>query len=158
NPMNVGSSAIAVAAGGVPAPGTIGVSSDRMTLTFIPRGVLLGNTTYTVTASGFTDQAGNQVMPFTSSFTTSASGAGNTTAPAVVSVNPSDGATGVGVNSNIVLTFNEALNALSINTTSVPISASGVSGLLAGSYTLDATGKVVTFTPASPLPPNTTVQ
>jgi YD repeat-containing protein len=154
---SVGSNAITVAAGGTPVSGAISLNGDRTTLTFVPGNLLAVSTTYTVTASGFTDQAGNTVVPFTSTFTTGTSGVANTTHPTVTAVSPANGATGVATSSAIVLTFNEVIDAATVNFNTVQISASGFGGLLAGSYTLDATGKVVTFTPVSPLPGNTQI-
>src|SRR5439155_24226562 len=84
NPLSVGSNAISLSAAGVPVPGSITVSSDASTLTFTPGGLLSPSTAYSVSASGFADQAGNQVMPFTSGFTTGTSGVANTLSPAVI--------------------------------------------------------------------------
>jgi YD repeat-containing protein len=154
---SVGSNAITVSAGGTPAAGRISLSSDRTTLTFTPSNLLAASTNYTVKASGFTDDAGNTVVAFTSTFTTGTSGVGNTTHPAVTAVSPANGATGVPVNSNIVLTFNEALDPATVNVNTIQIVASAFSGQLAGNYKLDATGTVVTFTLLSPLPGNATI-
>jgi RHS repeat-associated protein len=109
-----------------------------------------------VTASGFTDQAGNAVVPFTSNFTTGTSGVANTIKPTVVSVSPANGASAVPVSSPIILTFNEIVDAATLNDINVAISANGA--VLSGNYTLDATGTVVTFTPLSPLPGNATAR
>jgi large repetitive protein len=154
---SVGSNAVVLSAGGVPVTGTVTLSTSGTTLTFVPSTLLAASTAYSVTASGFTDQAGNAVVPFTSSFTTGTSGVANTTVPTVVTVSPVNGARAVSANSPIVLTFNEAVDATTINDTTVPISVGGISGMLAGSYTLDSTGTVVTFTPLSPLPGSATI-
>ncbi|MFZ1156261.1 MAG: Ig-like domain-containing protein, partial [Candidatus Sulfotelmatobacter sp.] len=152
---SVGSSAVVVSAGGVAVPGTVTLGSGGTVLTFASTNLLAASTAYTVTASGFTDQAGNAVVPFTSSFTTGTSAVANTTAPTVVSVSPMNGATAVSVSSPIVLTFNEAVDATTVNDTTAPIAVNGA--VLAGGYALDGTGTVVTFTPLSPLPGNMTV-
>jgi large repetitive protein len=154
---SVGSSAIAVSAGGTPVNGSISLSGDRTALTFVPANLLAVNTTYTVTASGFTDQAGNRVVSFSSTFTTGTAGVADTTRPTVSTVSPVNGATGVATSSTIVLTFNEPIDAATVNVNTVPIFGNGFSGQLAGSYTVDATGKVVTFTPVSALPGNTLI-
>src|SRR5579859_2486693 len=154
---SVGSNAITVSAGGAPVNGAIQLNSDRTVLTFVPSNLLAVSTTYTVTASGFTDQAGNLVVPFTSTFTTGTSGVANTNRPTVTAVSPANGASGVSVASAIVVTFNEAIDAATVNLNTVPIFANGFGGQLAGSYGVDATGKVVTFTPASPLPGSTLI-
>jgi RHS repeat-associated protein len=154
---SVGTSAVVVSSGGVPVPGAVTLNSSGTILTFVPINLLAVSTTYSVTASGFTDQAGNVVVPFTSSFTTGTSGVANTTTPTVVSVSPPNGASAVSVSSPIVLTFNEAVDPTTVNDATVPISVSGISGVLAGSYALNGAGSVLTFTPLSPLPGNTTV-
>jgi RHS repeat-associated protein len=154
---SVGSSALVVASGGTSVPGTISVSSNGTVVTFVPTNLLAVSTTYSLTASGFVDQAGNAVVPFTSSFTTGTSGTANTTLPTVVSVSPLNYATSVSVNGPVVLTFNEAIDPTSVNNVTVPISVNGLSGVLAGNYIVDGTGKIVTFTPLAPLPGNSTI-
>jgi len=154
---SVGSSAITLSAGGTPVTGSVSLSSDRTSLTFTPSSLLAVSTTYTVKASGFTDQAGNTVSAFTSTFTTGPSGVANTTRPTVTAVSPANGASGVAVNTNIMLTFNEALDPATVNVNTIPIFASGFAGELGGSYKLDPTGTVVTFAPLSLLPANTTI-
>src|SRR5208282_6257122 len=74
DPISVGSSAVTVSGGGGNVAGAISVSSDQTTLTFTPTNVLAVSTSYTVGVSGFTDVAGNAAVPFTSSFSTGASG------------------------------------------------------------------------------------
>ena len=154
---SVGSNAVVLSSGGVQVPGTMSLSSSGTTLTFIPTNLLGVSTTYSLTASGFTDQAGNVVVPFSSSFTTGSSGVANTTVPTVVSVSPANGASAVSVSSPIVLTFNEAVDATTVNDVTVPVAVNGISGVLAGSYALNGAGTVVTFTPLSPLPGNAIV-
>jgi hypothetical protein len=73
--VSVSQNAVQVAAAGVPIAGTIAVTSPTM-LTFMPSSTLAASTTYTVTASGFTDLAANTVTPFTSTFTTQSSSSG----------------------------------------------------------------------------------
>jgi len=153
---SVGSNAITVSAGGTQVAGAIIVSSDRTTLIFTPSSLLAVSTTYTVNVSGLVDQAGNAVVPFTSSFATGTSGVADTTRATVATVSPTNGATGVAVNSNVVLTFNKIVDPTTVNSSTVPISVSGFTGVLAGSYVVN--GTTVTFTPVSPLPGSVTVQ
>lgn len=152
---SVNSSAITVTVGGTPVNGSTRLGNDRTTLTFVPTNLLAVSTAYNVAASGFTDQAGNTVTPFTSTFTTGTSGVANTTRPTVTAVSPANGATGVSTSSQIVLTFNEAINAATLNFNTVFAVGSGEQ--LAGNYAVDGTGTVVTFTPVSPLPGNTSI-
>src|SRR5258708_29237487 len=120
-----------------------------MTVTFTRRSLLAVSTTYTVNVSGITDQAGNIVVRFTSSFTTGASGVADTTRPSVSSVSPANGASGVAVTSSIVLTVNEAGDPTTGDNGAISIFVSGYGGGLGGGYTRDGEG--VRFTPPSPL-------
>jgi RHS repeat-associated protein len=154
---SVGSGTVTLSAGGVSVPGTVSLSSSGTTLSFVSTSLLSPSTTYTVSVSGATDEAGNVITPYTSTFTTGTSNTANTTTPAVASMSPAAYATGVSVSSPIVLTFNEPIDFTTVSTTTVPVSVSGFSGDLAGTYSLDSTGKILTFTPATPLPANSTV-
>src|SRR6185437_12895124 len=154
-PLSVGSNAIVVSAGGTPVTGTISLSTDRTVLTFTPSSLLAVSTAYTVTVSGFEDVSGNAVALFSSSFTTGTSGVADTTPLTVSSFSPANGLTGVPVNTTIVLTFNKPVNPTTVNTSTVPVFASGFGGELAGSYSVS--GNVVTFTPLTVLPANTRI-
>jgi len=114
DPISVGSSAVTVSGGGGNVAGAISVSSDQTRLTFTPTNVLAVSTSYTVGVSGFTDVAGNAAVPFTSSFSTGASGVAVTTGPTLASMSPASGATGVPVNTSVVLTFSEAIDPITV--------------------------------------------
>jgi hypothetical protein len=157
---SVGSNAVTLSAGGTAVSGSIALGSDGQTLSFAPSSLLVPSTTYTVNVSGFTDQAGNAVVPFTSTFTTGTSGAADTTTPAAVSVSPANGAGNVPVNSSVVVTFNKNIDPTSVNNNTVQIFVPGpggfFNGALAGSYVVN--GATVTFTPLTALPGGATVQ
>lgn len=76
------------------------------------------------------------------------------TTPLTVSISPLDEATGVTVDSNIVWTFDKALVESDININNfLVMSSTGVE--IAGTLTLDATKKIVTFNPTNDLAANT---
>lgn len=154
-PATVGNNAIVVAAGGVSVPGAITTSADQAQVIFTPSIPLAASTNYSVSVSGFMDVAGNLVTPFSSSFTTGASSVPDTDAPQVVSVTPANAATGVPVTSNVVLTFNEAIDVTTVNANTVQVQVTGFTGSVAGSYSVQ--GPVVTFTPSSPLHGNSNI-
>ncbi len=156
NAQTVGSGAITLTSGGVSASGTTAVSSDDATITFTPNTALATGTSYSITVSGFADWAGNTVAPFTSSFTTSSSNAVSSTGPSVTGVSPANGATSVPTSSSVVLTFNEAVDPTTVYNSTVSIVDSSFRGTVAGNYSFDSTGTVLTFTPQSPLPANAT--
>jgi hypothetical protein len=71
--------------------------------------------------------------------------------PEVISTDPANGATGVPLNQVITATFNEVMNPATINGTSFTLQGTApVSG------TVSYADKKATFTPSSPLLPNTT--
>jgi hypothetical protein len=90
--------------------------SGTDTITIDPDGTFAGETGYYVQieADAFDDLAGNSFAGFsdtaTWNFTTE-----DIAAPTVTTLTPADGATGVGVNDNLVITFNEDVTAVSGN-------------------------------------------
>ncbi len=91
---------------GTPVPGNLSIHGSQ--LRFIPSGPLDEWVTYTFTvpAGAVKDQAGNALATtFTLSFTT----APDVTPPTVVSVSPPDGATEVGTDASLSVTFSEAI-------------------------------------------------
>ncbi len=157
SPASVGANTVTLSNGGSSTPGTVSLSVDRTKITFAPTSLLAVSTAYSVVAVGITDLTGTSVAPFSSTFTTSSSGTGNTTQPSVASVSPTNGRTGVSPSSQVVLTFNEPINPISVSSTSVPISVNGIGGVVAGNYALDSTGAILTFTPITPFPGNATI-
>ena len=132
------------------------ISYSGVNAAFMPLTNLAPATRYTVTvkggAGGVEDLAGNpMVSDFAITWTTAAeTGALDTTAPAVVLVNPADRATGVAMGSEINATFNEAMDPLTISTANFKVAG------VTGSVTFNALSKVATFTPVTPLASNTT--
>ncbi len=138
------------------APGVTGTVTHDVAnkiFTFTPSSNLTVSTTYTATiTTGAKDPAGNALASnFVWTFTTAASACGAPPPPAVISVAPPNAAAGVCPNTVVTATFNEAMNPLTINTTTFTV-ATGVTGVV----TLDGTGKIATFTPSSNLALNTT--
>lgn len=78
-------------------------------------------------------------------------GAPDTTPPSVGSTNPANGATGVAV---ITVTFSEAMDASTINTSTFIVTGPGGTAV-PGSVAYDGTNYVATFTPSSSLPLST---
>jgi len=123
------------------------------TAIFKPNSNLLANTVYTVTfnAKKARDLAVNApASNFVWSFTTGSSS--DTTTPTVSSTVPADAATGAAINANIAATFSEAMNPLTINTTTFTLrqGATPVPGAV------NSVGVTAAFIPANNLSPNTT--
>ncbi|MFM9275197.1 Ig-like domain-containing protein [Pseudarthrobacter sp. NKDBFgelt] len=81
-------------------------------------------------------------------------GGGDTTAPTVAAVSPNDQATGVAVNTSVTGTFSEAMDATTINGTTVTLKNAAGAAVTAG-VTYDATNRVVTLDPNADLAAST---
>lgn len=156
--------------GTTPVAGIISYAGNIMT--FTPTSTLAGNTVYTATlTTGIKDLAGNPLANAkTWTFSTSSSsgssngssgggGGGSTPAPIIDITppgtsfsNPASGATGIPVNGQIVTTFNEIMDPISLNTLTYTLTGPG-GNPIAG--TVSFAGNAATFTPNSPLTANT---
>jgi len=125
------------------------VSYTGTTATFVPSGNLTANSAHTATiTTGAKDLAGNALQAdFVWSFTTGS--IADTTPPRVVSTSP---VVAVAVNSNISATFSEAMDPLTITTSTFTVKQGTTSVSGAVSYV----GLTATFDPASDLASNTT--
>jgi len=138
------------------APGVTGTVTHDVTnkiFTFTPSSNLALSTLYTATiTTGAKDPSGNALASnFAWTFTTAATACAAPPPPTIISVTPPNGAVGVCPNTVVTATFSEAMNPVTINTTTFTV-ATGVTGAV----TLDGTGKVAAFTPSSNLALNTT--
>src|SRR5207302_1904490 len=131
------------AAANVPATVTLDATGTIATLT--PTGPLALGTVYTATVVGsVTDVAGtalgaNSVWSFTP------------TSLAVIAESPAPGATGVALNTTVTATFNKAVNAATITTTTFTLRAAGAAANVPATVTLDATGTIASLTLTTPL-------
>ena len=151
NPLTITAANVTVTApGSVSVPGTIAYVGT--TMTFTPTTSLAPDTFFTVTiGTGAKDLAGNSLASsYVWNFTSGATA--DTTAPTVSSTTPASNATGVALNTGISATFSEAMNPLTINASSVTLTAPGAVNV-AG--TVGEVGTTMTFTPASTLAANT---
>ena len=129
--------------------GTISYSQSDKTVTFTPISSLSSFTTYTATiTTEVTDTDGDAMASdYTWSFTTT-----DVTVPAIISTNPANGASGVGLNSTITATFNEEMDASTITTDTFMVSddIAKIKGDISYSNT------TATFTPSRPFSYSTT--
>jgi hypothetical protein len=116
NPATVSASTMSVSAIGAALAGTYSVNGS--TVTFTPQGVLPGNTQIYVSVNGYVqDLAGNSCTGWGSSFTTA--NTPDTTPPTVTSVTPTNNATNVGQNTQVVITFSKSINPSTLTSTSL---------------------------------------
>jgi len=129
------------------------VSYSGVDALFTPAGNLSTSTGYTATikggANGVKDLAGNTLATdFVWSFTTAA--AADVSSPGVTSSVPVNLATGVALNSTVNATFSEAIDPLTITVATFKLAGPGVASVT-GTVGYNATTRIATFTPATPL-------
>jgi hypothetical protein len=127
------------------------VTYAGVTATFTPTTNLAASTVYTATiTTGVKDLAGNfMASPYVWTFTTGA--AADTTAPTVVSTVPNNLVSGVAINTAISAVFSEAMDPLTVTTSTFTLKQGLVSILGAVTYA----GVTATFTPSGNLTANT---
>ena len=138
--------------GGSAIAGAVTLSSNGLTLTFVPSAALTASTVYNVSVGGFKDIEGNTVTTFTSSFTTGtvAFGSGSFV---VNFTSPASGATGVSVTSPVTFTMSNLINPGSANSSTIAVYDSVAGAYVAGSVSVS--GNAATFTPLTQYPANT---
>ena len=153
DPLTITTSTFTVMQGATPVVGTVIYAGTGSTATFTPSASLTPNTVYTATVTtGAKDLAGNALAAdFVWHFTTGPSP--DTTPPLVMSTIPIDTATGVAINSKMSATFNEAMDALTINTSTFTLMQGAAP--VSGTVNYAVTGSTATFTPSANLAPNT---
>ncbi|MFH7326097.1 Ig-like domain-containing protein [Desulfurivibrio sp. C05AmB] len=144
-PATINSETFSVRQGTTVVAGTVAYTG--VTAVFTPAANLAANTTYTATVTtGARDLAGTALAEdFVWSFTTGA--ALDTTAPTVILTVPGDGDSGVTINTKVSATFSEAMDPLTITTSTFTL----MQGTNAVPGTLVYSGVTGVFTPDSVL-------
>jgi hypothetical protein len=121
---------------------------------FAPTSNLPANTLFTATIStGAKDLAGNALAaPFQWTFTTGT--AADVALPKVALTVPASGASGVGINQTVNVTFSKKMDPLTISTATFTLATGG--SPVTGTVSYDVPSQVATFTPASSLAPSST--
>jgi len=146
--INATNFTLTVTATGTPVTGTVAYNAGTNTATFTPTSPLASVTTYTATVkTGVKDTFGNALVSnFVWTFSTV-----DIVPPTIVSVSPANGATNVPINTAVNITFSEAMDPATINTTTITVKTTNSSTSVAGTVTYNSGTKVATFTPNSPL-------
>ena len=124
--------------------GTVAYNAATNTATFIPSTSLASSTNYTATIhTGVKDISGNAlVSDFAWTFTTA-----DVIPPTVQTVSPANSATNVAVTTAVNITFSEAMDASTINGTTISLKNTATSAAVAGVVTYNSGTHVATFTP-----------
>jgi len=151
NPLTVSTATIQVTAGGVAiAPMSINYANNNPPdIILTPVNVLPDATVITVVISGLQDLSGNNVVPLTTTFTTKP-GLDLTNAN-VVLTNPFAGATNVPINTNLTLQFDEPVDPISVNSTSITVYDDVTGRQLTGTYSVASNALSASFAPDAAL-------
>ena len=130
------------------------LSNGNQTLALTPATPLLPNVSYTITAIGVKDTAGNELAgTFTSAFTTGLTI--DLIGPSVTGFNPVYGSTGVGLNAPLMVMFSKPINPLSLTASQFALYDYNTQYRIFGTFVVSANATSATFTPAETLQPNT---
>ena len=151
NSATINTTTFTLMQGSTTVAGTIAYSGT--TATFTPTSAMAANTVYTGTiTTGAKDVAGNAIASnYTWSFTTAAAVVTDVTPPTVLSTVPANNATSIATNIHPAVTFSEAMNSTTINSTNFTLKQ----GSTAVAGTVAYSGTTATFTPSSALAANT---
>ena len=134
-----------VTSSGATVPGTVTYNPTTRVATFTPTSALSQNVNYTFTVSGVKDPQGNTMpAPFTLTFTVD-------TTPPTATILPAGGASNIPTNSSVLVTFSEAMDASTINSTNITLKNTATSAIVPTTVTYNATTRVATITPTGPL-------
>jgi hypothetical protein len=153
DPATVGTTSVGVFANGQRISSGISArTADNRTFTI--HGTWPANSELTLLITNeASDLAGNPLVPFRASFLTAPSF--DTSTPFVVSQRPGNGATGVAVDSTVVLYTDEPLSASTVATAFL-VSENG--SLVPGATTVTAGGRALTFRPTAPFVENALIE
>ena len=143
--VNTTNLTLRVTSSGTNVPGTLTYNATTRVATFTPSAPLAQSTSYTFSVNGVRDTQGNTMTgPVTAAFTT-----GDLTAPTVAGVVPTSDAIGIATNTTVQVTFSEAMNAATINSTNIELRNSVTNALVPATVTYAS--NVATLTPTGPL-------
>jgi len=133
---------------------TVSLVGGGRVIRVVPTSPLAASTGYFVeVTSGVRDLQGTPA-PFEDLLNFTTGTASDGVAPTVLGVAPPDGATGVGVNALIVVTFSEAVNPLTVSGSTIRVTGGGFT-VVPASVSFTGSNTQVTVTPVQPLPDTT---
>ncbi|MGB0063168.1 MAG: Ig-like domain-containing protein, partial [Terracidiphilus sp.] len=137
--------------------GTVTLDATGRVLTFTPNSLLPVNSTFYFNLTGSIQDAAGVALPNFGNYLYTTFSA-DSTPPGVIAANPPANATNIGTNVIPQLEFSVPMN----QSTSAGMTVSSSGGTVAGTYTWNSAvncncgeGNILTFTPTSPLTPNT---
>jgi len=131
---------------------TVSLVGGGQVIQIQPTSTLGANLPYRACVSGVTNIDGVPVQNYCLYFTTGT--AIDTAAPTIVSVAPPNSSTNIGTNAGVSVTFNKAINPVSVTGSTIQLSA-GATTETPSSISFSPDYMRVSITPQAPLPPST---
>jgi hypothetical protein len=150
SPASIGQ--ISLLIGSTPVAVTPAVTTLNQVVTLTPALPLTANTTYTISVTGVKDTTGNTIVGTTTSTFTTGPTVDYTT-PTVLSITPTNGASGVAVSTNIQIVFSKAMNPVAFDPINgyTTLVTTNTSTAVAFTVSFSADFKTATLTTTSPL-------
>ena len=120
---------------------TVLLSQDGKVLTLTPQSSLESLSLYTLSMNGIADYSGNPIETSIQTLFTTL----DNIAPLVLSVSPLNGSLYNSIDSNIIITFSEALNKSTFTNSNISLLRSGTP--VSGAYVFNESSHILTFTP-----------
>lgn len=150
DPLTVNPTSVLLKDAGTPVDGTTTLELDGRSISIVPTQALQTNRTFNVSFTGVRDLAGNTLPQIDRPFTTGS--AADVQPPTIATSTVLDGQTGVPLNANLQVTFNEALSSQKLGGIALRRGAQP----LASSVEISADHRTITIKLAQPLVGNTT--
>lgn len=148
--INATSIVLKLTSSGASVPGNVTYNTGTFTATFTPAAALAFGTSYTLTATTATKDAGGNALGANAFSTFTTTGAPDTTPPTVVAVSPANGASNVSVNTPVTVTFSEAMDASTL-TGSISLTVASNSSPVSASVSYNTATNTATLTPSAAL-------
>lgn len=148
NPLTIDTSTFQVKKGTTTITGTVFAANN--TAIFSPTGDLDANGDFQVTITAGVEDTGGHALAGNYLWSFSTGSDSDTSPPTISMVNPANNATAVALNFDVTASFSEAMNPLTLTTTSFSIAEGSTS--IGGTVTCD--GNLATFSPAVPFTGN----
>jgi hypothetical protein len=137
-----------------PVAGLVAYAAIGNTLMFLPSANLTASTTYTATITTAAEDLAGTPLASDYVWTFQTGTAASTTSPEIVTTVPANAATGVYLNQAVSVTFSEAMNPLTLTSSTFQLTQAGT--VIPATITYDPVNFIATLTPTNPLAISTT--
>ena len=152
DPASLNASTFLLKQGSTAIAGVVTVGAGNLTATFTPGAALAVSTTFTATITSGAKSAGGRNLAADRTWTFKTGATADTGAPTVSGTNPTSGASGVAINTQIAATFSKAMDPASLTATTFVVTQGATP--VTGAVAYGNAGTTATFTPSANLASN----